>query len=347
MNLRTQDFYYELPGDLIAQIPLANREDSRLMVLSRHNGKIIHSHFAAITEFLTPGDLIVMNNVRVIPARLFTERSSGGQLEILILDGWKDRRTRVLFKPARRIRIGEKIQIDNDWYLEVLGRNGPAFDVTFDGPGSFYDLLNRNGVMPVPPYISRSRMDDLYQHDKIRYQTVYASVPGAIAAPTAGLHFSDELLINMKKNQIESAFLTLFVGWGTFKSVDVEFVKNHTVDPEPFSIDEPNAQKIKMALKEKRRIIAVGTTTVRALESWIRSAFFPSSIPMTPTDLFIHPGFEFKIVNSMITNFHLPCSSLLMLVSAFWGREKIIEAYRLAVSNRYRFFSYGDAMFLS
>jgi S-adenosylmethionine:tRNA ribosyltransferase-isomerase len=330
--MNRSDFDYHLPEHLIAQYPAAHRDKSRLLVMHRAENRLTHTSFDALDHLLQAGDVLVLNDVRVIPARLYGTRQSGGTVEILILEGWRGRITKVLLKPARRIRI--------------LDRSGKSFLAEFTGPGKFHSFLEKSGEMPLPPYIKRQPGDRFRELDRDRYQTVFAHDDGAVAAPTAGLHFTPSILNRLHEKAIETIYLTLWVGWGTFKPVDVENLADYSVDTERYRIPSETAAAVCRAKKENRRVIAVGTTSVRALESWADRSRSREGVTAGDARLFIKPGYRFKIIDGMITNFHLPASSLIMLVSALAGRKRILDAYQIAVKNEYRFYSYGDAMLI-
>lgn len=345
--LMVKDFEYDLPASLIAQHPVPDRDMSRLMVMNRRSGEIRHKRFHDIVDYLTPGDLLIMNDVRVIPARLFAHRSTGARIEIFILDGSADgRERRVLMRPARRIRIGERLELADGMSAVVLEKSGKEFSIRLDGSMDWTGLLERMGRMPLPPYIRRSASDSADAEDRERYQTVFAVRPGAVAAPTAGLHFTAGLLERLRQKGVNIRMLTLWVGWGTFRPIESVRVADHRMDPEYYHISKETLEEIEKAKREQKRIFAVGTTTTRALESW---AAEPRSIKDTAkrmADIFITPGYRFQVIDGLITNFHLPGSTLIMLVSAFAGRDHVLSAYRTAVSRRYRFYSYGDAMLI-
>jgi S-adenosylmethionine:tRNA ribosyltransferase-isomerase len=347
------DFDFELPEALIAQEPPAERGQSRLLLLNRDTGAIRHEHFSAIADLLQPGDLLVLNDTRVFPARLLGHRvPSGGAVECLLVrridamspDGaetWE-----ALMHPGQKLKPGARVRFDGaDASIEgevleqrFFGRR--TVRLWTDGGLDMAHAIERIGHMPLPPYIHRR--DE--PADRDRYQTVYARARGSIAAPTAGLHFTQALLDALAARGVGRATITLHVGYGTFKPVRVDNVDDHDVDPEPFTVSDDAARALTEALRDGRRIIAVGTTTTRALESL---TFEPDGrvLPATgETRLFIHPGHQFRVVSGLVTNFHLPKSSLLMLVAAFAGREQVLAAYREAVAQRYRFYSYGDAM---
>lgn len=378
------DFDYDLPGHLIAQEPAARRDSSRLLVVDRATGELTDSVFTQLPEHLRSGDLLVLNNTRVFPARLIGRRLRvtprgetvpGGRVEIFLVSRMEPLVWEALVRPGRALLPGARVEFARGRLTaEVLHwRESGRRVVRFEADGDFDEIVDRIGRTPLPPYIKRDEEDRL---DAERYQTVFARERGAVAAPTAGLHFTTELLERCAARGIETAEITLHVGYGTFQPVRVERVEDHHVEPESYSISDEAARSINRALEENRRVIAVGTTTTRALESAAlreegsrgaeeqRSGgagrrrserAFPSAplLPCTParvlsggaaTDLFIHPGFEFRVLGGLVTNFHLPRSSLLMLVSAFAGRELILNAYRHAIERDYRFYSYGDAM---
>lgn len=347
-ELRVDQFDYDLQESLIAQEPAENREMSRLFVLDRRSGAVAHYVFHDIDQFLIAGDVLVLNDVKVIPARLYARRSTGAHIQITILNGRSEGRLRrVLLKPARRITEGENLVLEGDSSLNILERQGKEFLVRIDGSMEWSDYLARYGLMPLPPYIKRGRNhDSRITQDHERYQTVFAVHPGAVAAPTAGLHFTTDLLHRLKRKGVICVSITLWVGWGTFKPIECQRVADHIMDEETYMIPEETAQEIRLAKKQNRRVIAVGTTTTRALESWVRINPDLSSVAPTQTGLFITPGFEFGVVDGLITNFHLPGSSLIMLVSAFGGMQNVMYAYHIAVSNGYRFYSYGDTMLI-
>ena len=347
--MNVSEFDFELPEDLIAQEP-AVRGESRLLVLSRATGQVTHSTFGALGEFLQAGDLLVVNNTRVFPARLLGHRvPSGGAVECLLLrqvpasDEWE-----ALMHPGQKLKPGARVRFERDGVAlhgEVLARHFHGRRTirlwTEDGR-AVTTAIDAIGHMPLPPYIHRDDRPD----DRERYQTIYARTRGSVAAPTAGLHFTDDVLRDLERRGVERTEITLHVGYGTFKPVRTDRVEEHTVDPETFTVGADAAAAITSALRARRRIIAVGTTTVRALESLNLDAYGVLHPASGETALFIYPGREFRIVSGMVTNFHLPKSSLLMLVSALAGRERVLHAYREAVERRYRFYSYGDAMLI-
>ena len=340
--MRVTDFQYDLPKYLIAQEPIPNRTDSRLLVLDGASGALQDRHFADLPEMLNPGDLLVFNDTRVLKARLFGRRPTGGKVEILIERVKGDRRALAHLNPARVQKPGASVLLEDDLELRVIERRpDDLFVVELAGALTLYELMERYGQVPLPPYIARHASD----LDVERYQTVYGRLPGAVAAPTAGLHFDTAMLELLAARGVESAYVTLHVGAGTFQPLRVEYVADHRMHQEYVEVPAATCDKIRAARDRGGRIVAVGTTSVRALETAAANGELqPVS---TDTDLFITPGFKFRVVDAMVTNFHLPESTLLMLVCAFAGHDKVLEAYHHAVRQRYRFFSYGDAMFVT
>lgn len=340
-NMKTSDFDYYLPEELIAQHPEDKRDHSRLMVINREDNTIEDKNFYDIIDYLNPNDLLVVNNTKVIPARLFGHKEkTGGKVELLLLKKIEKDTWECLVKPGRRIHVGDELTFGDDLNATVVGRGeGGIRNIEFHYNGIFEEILSQLGEMPLPPYIHEKL------EDKDRYQTVYAKYNGSAAAPTAGLHFTEELLEKIKDKSIEIAPVTLHVGLGTFRPVSEENILDHEMHSEFYTIPEETAQKIKKTRENGGRIIAVGTTSIRALES---AADENGNIEAKSedTNIFIYPGVDFKVVDAVITNFHLPKSTLLMLVSAFYNREDILNAYKHAVENKYRFFSFGDAMFI-
>ncbi len=336
------DFDYELPEELIAQDPLEKRDSSRLMHLDPQTGAISHMHFYDIAGYLNPGDCLVMNNTRVIPARLYGARKeTNGAIELLLLKRISDTKWETLVKPGKKMREGA-VAVFGDGelectVLEVKEDGNRIIEFSFDG--IFEEILDRLGTMPLPPYIKHKL------RDPNRYQTVYARHDGSAAAPTAGLHFTEELLDDIRKKGVLTAEVTLHVGLGTFRPVKEENAEDHIMHSEYYNITKEAADTINNARKSGGRIICVGTTSCRTIES---AAHEDGSLESGSgwTDIFIYPGYRFKLMDGLITNFHLPKSTLLMLVSAFAGRENVLNAYREAVEERYRFFSFGDAMVL-
>ncbi len=338
--MKVSDFHYELPEDLIAQQPLPERSASRLLCLSRETGEYRDAMFAELPDLLREGDLLVFNDTRVIPARLFARKETGGRVEILVERLTGQREAVVQLRASKPTRSGAVLNVvDADTALMVEGREGEFFKVTCDS-GDFMDLLETAGHMPLPPYIDRADS----QEDRERYQTVYAREPGAVAAPTAGLHFDDALMERLEQRGIGRGFVTLHVGAGTFQPVRAERVEDHRMHSERIEVSEALCRKAEETRAAGGRVIAVGTTAVRSLET---AAAGGSRAPFSgESRIFIYPGYTFRAVDGMITNFHLPESTLLMLVSAFAGMGPVKAAYAHAVEQRYRFFSYGDAMLI-
>jgi len=348
--MKTEKLNYHLPAELIAQQPSEQRSDSRLLILDRSNGRFVDSQFSRIGDFLLPGDCLVLNDTKVLPARFFGHRGKGGKLEGLFLAESKPSVWTVYLKGAGKVKIGETIYLKDkegsDFCKAVVLQKieQGKCQLKIETQAKPETTLEKIGFPPLPPYIKRD--DNLSQAaiDKLRYQTVYARQPGAIAAPTAGLHLTNELIEQLKSGKICFAYITLHVGAGTFQPVYTEVLEEHKIHPERFSIDQKNASLINSAKETAARIIAVGTTSVRALET--ATAGGKIQAVQGTTDLFIRPGYKFKIVDGMVTNFHLPKSTLLALVAAFAGLGNIIKAYKHAIEQKYRFYSYGDAMLI-
>jgi len=335
------DFYYELPVRLIAQNPLPERRKSRLLCLNSANGEIVDRKFTDICTILLPGDLLVFNNTRVIPARIFGTKPTGGKVEILIERILNNGRILAQVGASKPLRVGSKVKLDGEVTAEVEGREGDFFRLHITGPRPITKLVEDFGHIPLPPYITRSDHDI----DKQRYQTVYARVDGAVAAPTAGLHFDQELIDRIHEMGVKSAFVTLHVGAGTFQPVRVDNIHEHRMHCEYFEVSSRVCDLVGETQRRGGRVIAIGTTVVRCLEAVSQG---DKMVPYSgETDIFIYPGYEFATVDAMITNFHMPESTLLMLVCAFAGKDNIFAAYRHAIEQGYRFYSYGDAMFIS
>ena len=345
--MKVAEFAFELPAELVAQFPPEERGSSRLLVLDRRTGGVTHDAIRQIARLLRPGDLMVFNDTRVFPARLIGEREpGGGAVEVMLVSRIDDDRWEALVHPGQRMRPGRRVRFERG------GRtlHGEVLDQRFFGrrvvrfwtsdAGTVMDAIEAIGHIPLPPYIKRPDLD----LDRDRYQTVFSREAGSIAAPTAGLHFTDAILRSLDEAGVERTAITLHVGYGTFKQVRESDVEAHTVDPEHYAISEDAASRINAALESGRRIVAVGTTTTRALESAAERGRGRVVAGSAKTSLFIHPGHRFLVAGALVTNFHLPASSLLMLVAAFGGRETVLAAYREAVEQRYRFYSYGDAM---
>ena len=340
--MKTDDFDYYLPENLIAQTPINKRDESKLMVLNKETGTIEHHHFADIIDYLTPNDVLVLNDTKVMPARLIGQKEdTNGHIELLLLKNTQNNIYECLCKPAKRVKIGTIVNFGDGILkakcIEVKEEGIREFEFLYDG--IFYEILDKLGEMPLPPYIHKKLKD------KNRYQTVYAKNIGSAAAPTAGLHFTQELLEKLKNKGITICYVTLHVGLGTFRPVNVEDVTTHKMHSEFYTINEETAKILNQAKKDGKNIVSVGTTTTRVLETVINQyqTFKECS---GYTSIFIYPGYQFKAVDSLITNFHLPKSTLIMLVSAFCSKEIIMNAYSEAIKNNYRFFSFGDSMFI-
>ena len=340
--MKTSDFDFYLPEELIAQHPLEKRDYSKLMVLDKETGKIEHKHFYNVIEYLNPGDTLVLNNTRVMPARLIGEKAeSGGKIEFLLLKRIEGDKWECLAKPGKRAKIGTEFVFGKGKLkckvVDIVEEGNRIIEFSYDG--IFEQVLDELGEMPLPPYITE-RLDD-----RERYQTVYSKEQGSAAAPTAGLHFTKELLEEVKKKGVNIAYVTLHVGLGTFRPVKVDDVNEHVMHSEFYKIEQSEADKINKAKKEGHRVIAVGTTSTRTLESAADENGFLTE-KSGWTEIFIYPGYQFKVIDALITNFHLPESTLVMLVSALAGREHVLAAYEEAVNEKYRFFSFGDAMLI-
>lgn len=339
--MRTSDFYYELPDELIAQTPLEKRDHSRLMVLDRRTGEVSHRQFFNILEYLQPGDCLVMNDSRVLPARLLGHRPTGGAVEILLLRDLGNNRWECLCKPGRKMQIGSEVVFGNGELRATVTEVQETGNrvVEFHYEGIFLEVLERLGKMPLPPYIKAELAD------QERYQTVYSREAGSAAAPTAGLHWTKELLDQVRQMGVKTAFVTLHVGLGTFRPVKVDNILEHHMHSELCMMNAETAAILNETKAAGGRIICVGTTSCRTLESLVNAdgSFEEKS---KWTEIFIYPGYEFKAMQGLITNFHLPESTLVMLVSAFAGRENVLAAYKKAVEEEYRFFSFGDAMLI-
>ncbi|MGG1291316.1 tRNA preQ1(34) S-adenosylmethionine ribosyltransferase-isomerase QueA [Bacillus smithii] len=341
--MNVEDFDFELPEELIAQTPLKNRSESRLMVLDKETGEIKHDIFKNLLHHLNPGDCLVLNDSKVLPARLYgVKKDTGAHIEILLLKQLEGDRWETLAKPAKRLKKGSQIIFgDGQLTAECVGEldhGGRVIEFHYDG--IFYEILDQLGEMPLPPYIKEKL------EDQDRYQTVYAKERGSAAAPTAGLHFTEELLKEIESAGVHLAFLTLHVGLGTFRPVSVDRVEDHDMHAEFYQVSKETADLIEKVRREGGKIYSVGTTSTRTLETIARD-HDGKIVPASGwTDIFIYPGFQFRAIDGLITNFHLPKSTLIMLVSALAGRENILNAYETAVREKYRFFSFGDAMFI-
>ena len=340
--MKTNDFYFDLPEDLIAQVPLKNRDESRLMTLDKNTGEVKHKTFRDILECLNDNDILVLNNTRVIPARLFGFKAeTNAEIEILLLSRKDINTWEALTKPAKRLKLGTRIIFGDGLLIGVVKelQEEGIRTIEFEYEGIFEDVLDRLGNMPLPPYIHEKL------EDKERYQTVYSKVTGSSAAPTAGLHFTPEILLELKNKGVQIEYVTLHVGLGTFRPVKAESIFDHTMHKEYFEIAEDVKNRLNEAKKNGKRIVCVRTTSVRTLES---SANIINNLDRDSgwTDIFIYPSYEFKFVDAMITNFHLPESTLIMMISAFAGKNYIMDAYEEAIKEKYRFFSFGDAMYI-
>ena len=341
--MKTEDFDYYLPEELIAQTPLKKRDSSRLLVLDRKTGEVEHKHFSDIIDYLEEGDTLVLNDTRVLPARLIgVKEETEAVIEVLLLKNLENDIWECLTKPARRIKVGTIVSFGNGELkmecTKVFDEGIRHFKMIYDG--IFYEILDKLGTMPLPPYI-HEKLDD-----QSRYQTVYAKELGSAAAPTAGLHFTKELLKRIEEKKINICYVTLHVGLGTFRPVSVDDIKDHQMHSEYYTMSKNVADKLNETKKNGKRIIAVGTTSTRTIETIATNNNGKFKECSGWTKIFIYPGYQFKGIDALITNFHLPKSTLVMLVSAFAGRENILNAYNIAVKEKYRFFSFGDAMFI-
>lgn len=340
--MKTSDFYFDLPEELIAQVPLKERDKSRLMVLDKKTGKVNHKGFREILDYLKPGDCLVLNNTRVIPARLFGVKDTGANVEFLLLKRIDQNRWQTLVKPGKRAKIGAKFYFGNHKELKgeivELSEEGTRI-IEFTYEGIFEEVLDRLGNMPLPPYITEKL------EDKERYQTVYSKHRGSAAAPTAGLHFTEDLLMELKDKGVKIAYITLHVGLGTFRPVKSENILEHKMHSEFYMVSKETADIINSTKSKGGRIISVGTTATRTLET-VGNNEGVIREGNGWTDIFIYPGYKFKVINGLLTNFHLPESTLIMLVSALAGKENVLKAYNKAVKEEYRFFSFGDAMLI-
>ncbi|MFT6284089.1 MAG: S-adenosylmethionine:tRNA ribosyltransferase-isomerase [Arenicella sp.] len=343
--MKLSDFHFDLPENLIARYPTEKRSSSRLMHLNGNNGEVVHKQFTDIVELVDEGDLLIFNNTRVIPARLLGQKESGGKVEVLIERVLDEHRVLAHVRASKSPKVGSKLVLEGTVQVEMVARHDALFELRFLNDEPVLSLLEEFGHMPLPPYIDRPDEDS----DKERYQTVYNKVPGAVAAPTAGLHFDESVLQMLKNKGIKSEFVTLHVGAGTFQPVRVDNILEHQMHSEYAEVSQQVVDAIVATKVAGKRVIAVGTTSVRSIES-AAQASLKAGTELTPflsdTDIFIYPGYKFQLIDAMLTNFHLSESTLLMLVSAFCGKENIESAYQQAIDQEYRFFSYGDAMFL-
>lgn len=346
MNISEYD--YELPENLIAQMPADKRENSKMLVLDRQNQTVEHKHFFDITDYIDSNSILVLNNTKVLPARLYGTKETGAKIEILLLEEKNKNHWSALIKPSKRIKPETLITISNDLQIKPLKKleDDGEWLIELIYTGDLFEILHKEGKIPLPPYIERKlSSDEQEEFDRERYQTVYAKDEGSVAAPTAGLHFTKEILQKLKDKGVEIVYVTLNVGLGTFRPVKCEKIEDHKMHSETFEITKDAAEKINRAKADGKRLIAVGTTTVRTLETCYKK-FDCIKACHDHSELFIYPPYEFKVVDNLITNFHLPKSTLLMLVSALAGKDFIFRAYKEAIENNYRFFSYGDCMYI-
>ncbi len=345
--MQLSEFDYILPEELIAQTPAEKRTQSRMMVLDKTAKAIEHKHFFDILEYLNENDVLVLNDTKVIPARLFGQKTTGANVEVFLLKEHENKEWEALLKPSKRINDGNVIKISEELTVVAKSRvDAGKWLVNLQYDGDIYEILNRVGNVPLPPYIERKLTNEkLKKLDYTRYQTVFAKHAGSVAAPTAGLHFSKEILKQLKDKGVQICYVTLNVGLGTFKPVKCENILEHKMDTESFEITEKTAKIITEAKKAGKNIVAVGTTSVRTLETAF-AKFGEIKACQDSSQLFIYPPYEFKVVDKLITNFHLPKSTLLMLISALAGKDFIFDAYKQAIDNHYRFYSYGDCMFI-
>ncbi|AWB64946.1 tRNA preQ1(34) S-adenosylmethionine ribosyltransferase-isomerase QueA [Saccharobesus litoralis] len=337
------DFHFDLPDELIARYPAPNRTDSRLLTLDGNSGEIQHKQFVDMLDLVSEKDLLIFNNTKVIPARLLGQKITGGKIEVLVERVLDEHNLLAHVRANKALKPGNQVVLEGVIQAEMMGREGDLFQLKILNEENVFDLLEQHGHMPLPPYIDRADENE----DKNRYQTVYGTEKGAVAAPTAGLHFDESLLAKLKDKGVRCEFVTLHVGAGTFQSIRVDNVKEHTMHSEYAIVPQNVVDAIKQTKANGGRVIAVGTTSVRSLESAAQAAGDELiSTFQDDTQIFIYPGYQFKVVDAMFTNFHLPESTLIMLVSAFAGKENILKAYNQAIAEKYRFFSYGDSMFL-
>lgn len=341
--MRVTDFSFELPDELIARYPTPERTASRLLSLDGNSGQLVDNQFTDILDRVNSGDLMVFNNTRVIPARLFGQKETGGKLEILVERMLDDKRILTHVRSSKSPKVNTKLCLDGGYEMTMLARHDALFELELNDDKTILEVLEEVGHMPLPPYIDRPDEDA----DKERYQTVYNKTPGAVAAPTAGLHFDDALLSQLKEKGVDTAFVTLHVGAGTFQPVKVDNILDHKMHCEWAEVSQEVVDKIAQTKAQGGRVIAVGTTSVRSLESAAKASEGELQAFCRDTDIFIYPGYEFQVVDAMVTNFHLPESTLIMLLSAFAGFDEVKNAYQHAIAQKYRFFSYGDAMFVT
>ena len=347
--ISANDFNYELDEKFIAQFPSQKRDESKLLVMDRKTGELEEKKFFNIVDYFDENDILVLNNTKVFPARLYAKKETGANIEVFLLKNLGNQIWECLLKPAKRVKSGLILKVSDELSVEIIEpKENMKWEVKliYDTKKDIYDILNRVGNVPLPPYIERKLTDEQIKNlDYERYQTVFAKNTGSVAAPTAGLHFTKEILKNLEKKGVQICYVTLNVGLGTFKPVTVDNILEHKMDSESFEISEKTAQIINEGLNKGKKITAVGTTSVRTLETAMQK-YGKIKAVKDHSEIFIYPGYEFKIVNRLITNFHLPKSTLIMLVSAFSSKEKILNAYEYAKQHDFRFYSYGDCMFL-
>lgn len=341
--MQRSDFYFDLPPELIAQQPAAERGGSRLLCVNVSNAELADCQFSDLPDLLQAGDLLVFNNTRVIPARLHGRKASGGKVEVLVERVLDAKHVLAHVRASKTPKSGNPLRLEDSVDAEVLGREGELFKLRFNDPRDVLEILDAHGHMPLPPYIEREDAEA----DRERYQTVYAQTPGAVAAPTAGLHFDEAMLVRLKAMGVNTTQVTLHVGAGTFQPVRVDDIREHHMHSEYIDVSAGTVAAIEQTRAAGGRVVAVGTTSVRALESAAQANNGVLAPFSGETEIFMYPGYEFSTIDAMLTNFHLPESTLIMLVSAFAGHALIMQAYRHAVAEKYRFFSYGDAMFIS
>ncbi len=344
--MKLEEFDYNLPKDLIAQYPVQKRENSKMLVLNRQTLCYEDKHFYDITDYFDENDFLVLNDTKVIPARLFAIKDTGAKVEIFIVRETEKDVWIALIKPSKRVKPKMILKAGEKLSVEIIEKIDDKWKIRLHYSGNIHEILSEYGNIPLPPYIERNITDEQYKKlDFERYQTVYAKHEGSVAAPTAGLHFSEDILKKLEEKGVQKAFITLNVGIGTFKPVKTDYIENHKMDSEAFEISEESANAINEAIKQGKKITAVGTTSVRTLETTMQK--HGKIIPVKDSsELFIYPGYKFEVVNQIITNFHLPKSTLLMLVSAFAGKDFIFKAYNHAINEGYRFYSYGDCMLI-
>tara|TARA_B100001059_G_scaffold226641_1_gene255292 strand:+ start:3406 stop:4446 length:1041 start_codon:yes stop_codon:yes gene_type:complete len=342
-SMQVKDFSFELPEQLIARFPKTERSSSRLLVMDKQSGALSHHIFKDISDFLQPGDLLVFNNTKVIPARLFGQKASGGKVEVLVERMLDDKRFLAHVRASKAPKAGTLLLLENAAEVRMNQRHDELFELEVIGDEPVLAMLERLGHMPLPPYIDRPDNEE----DKARYQTVYNEKPGAVAAPTAGLHFDQPLLDKLSAKGVEFAFVTLHVGAGTFQPVRVDNVLEHKMHAEYIEVPQQVVDAVASCKARGNKVVAVGTTSVRSLESAAMQGDGELISYNGDTQIFIYPGYQFKVIDALITNFHLPESTLIMLVSAFSSRENVLNAYDMAINEQYRFYSYGDAMFIS